>query len=69
MRPPIWSSQSFGRRPTPDLAQYRVPGRDAPHLAGPFRPPGGTVTLVGRATVMRMFMDSKIDLRTAFAVL
>lgn len=59
-------SQFFGRRPIPELAQYRVPGLEGFYLCGPFMHPGGSVTLGGRATAMKMLMDWKIDLRRAF---
>ena len=59
-------SQFMGRRPIPELAQYKVPGLDGFYLAGPSQHPGGTVTLGGRATAMKMMMDWKIDLRKAF---
>ena len=49
-------------------AQYRVPGVEGLYLAGPFMHPGGTVTLGGRATAMKMLMDWKIDLKKAFSV-
>jgi phytoene dehydrogenase-like protein len=65
----MFVSQMFGRRPTPELAQYRVPGVDGLYLAGPFMHPGGTVTLGGRATAMKMLMDWKIDLKKAFTVI
>jgi phytoene dehydrogenase-like protein len=65
----MFTSQFFGRRPTPELAQYRVPGLQAFYLAGPFMHPGGTVTLGGRATAMKMLMDWKMDLNKAFSVL
>jgi phytoene dehydrogenase-like protein len=64
----MFTSQMFGRRPTPELAQYRVPGLDAFYLCGPFMHPGGTVTLGGRATAMKMLMDWKMDLKKAFTV-
>lgn len=59
-------SQFMGRRPIPELAQYKVPGLEAFYLAGPSQHPGGTVTLGGRATAMKMLMDWKIDLKKAF---
>jgi len=65
----MYASQLFGRRPTPDLAQYKVPGLSAFYLAGPFMHPGGTVTLGGRATAMKMLMDWKVDLKKAFTVI
>lgn len=58
--------QLLGARPTPDLSNYRVPGVEALYLAGPTSHPGGTVTLGGRATAMKMYDDFGIDLRTAF---
>lgn len=61
-----FTSQFFGRRPIPELAQYRVPGLEGFYLCGPFQHPGGSVTLGGRATAMKMMMDWKIDLRKAF---
>jgi phytoene dehydrogenase-like protein len=64
----MYTSQLFGRRPIPELAQYRVPGIEGLYLAGPFMHPGGTVTLGGRATAMKMLMDWKIDLKKAFSV-
>ena len=35
-----WIHQYLGRRPTPALAQYAVPGADGLYLAGPFMHPG-----------------------------
>lgn len=64
-----YTSQFFGRRPTPELAQYKVPGLDGFYLCGCFMHPGGTVTLGGRATAMKMLMDWKVDLKKAFAVI
>lgn len=49
--------QWMGRRPTPELAQYRVPGIAGLYLSGPFLHPGGTVTGGGRATAMRLMGD------------
>jgi phytoene dehydrogenase-like protein len=60
--------QSMGRRPIPELAQYRVPGLDAFYLTGPFMHPGGTVNFGGRATAMRMMMDWKMDLSSVFVI-
>ena len=61
-----FTSQFMGRRPTPELAQFRVPGLNSFYLVGPFMHPGGTVTLGGRATAMKMLMDWTIDLESAF---
>jgi phytoene dehydrogenase-like protein len=58
--------QLLGARPTPDLAGYRVPGVEALYLAGPMTHPGGTVTLGGRATAMKIYDDLGIPLETAF---
>lgn len=60
------AGQLLGRRPTPELAQYKVPGISSFYLAGPFMHPGGTVTFGGRATAMRMAMDMNMDLKTVF---
>ena len=49
--------QWSGRRPTPELAQYRVPGIAGLYLSGPFLHPGGTVTGGGRATAMQLMGD------------
>ena len=61
-----FTSQFLGRRPIPELAQYKVPGIESFYLTGSTQHPGGTVTLGGRATVMKMMMDWKIDLKKAF---
>jgi len=53
--------QWSGRRPTPELAQYRVPGIEGLYLSGPFMHPGGTVTGGGRATAMQVLEDLRID--------
>lgn len=62
----MYASQFLGRRPIAELGQYRVPGVDALYLTGPFMHPGGTVTLGGRCTAMRMLMDWGVDLRGIF---
>lgn len=56
-----WTHQYLGRRPTPALAQYAVPGAKGLYLAGPFMHPGGAVTGGGRATAMKMLEDLKMD--------
>lgn len=53
--------QSAGHRPTPDLAQYRMPGVERLYLVGPFMHPGGGVYGAGRATAMQMFGDLGMD--------
>ena len=64
-----FTSQFLGRRPIPELAQYKVPGLESFYLAGSTQHPGGTVTLGGRATAMKMLMDWKVDLKKAFLVI
>ncbi|MFA5633110.1 MAG: NAD(P)/FAD-dependent oxidoreductase [Porticoccaceae bacterium] len=59
-------SQFMGRRPIPELGQYKIPGLDGFYLSGPTQHPGGAVTLGGRATAMKMMMDWKLDLKRAF---
>ena len=53
--------QMNGHRPTPDLAQYKVPGIESFYLVGPFMHPGAGLTGAGRATAIRMMGDMKID--------
>jgi hypothetical protein len=53
--------QTGGHRPTPDLAQYTVPGVERFYLVGPFQHPGGGVYGAGRATAMRMFEHLGLD--------
>lgn len=60
--------QILGRRPTPSLANYRVPSVEGLYLSGPQMHPGGTVTLGGRATAMVMYRDLGIDLDKGFAL-
>jgi phytoene dehydrogenase-like protein len=60
--------QWMGRRPTPELAQYRVPGIKGLYLSGPCFHPGGTVTGGGRATAMRMMGDLNIDYKKVMSV-
>jgi phytoene dehydrogenase-like protein len=49
--------QFFGQRPTPALAQYRVPGAQGLYLAGPFMHPGGGLTGGGRPVAIRILED------------
>ncbi|MFA5524821.1 MAG: NAD(P)/FAD-dependent oxidoreductase [Tissierellales bacterium] len=60
--------QWLGRRPTPELAQYRVPGISGLYLSGPCYHPGGTVTGGGRATAMQLMGDLKIKYDGIMAV-
>ena len=53
--------QIGGHRPTPDLAQYAVPGVERLYLAGTFMHPPGGVTGGGRATAVKMCGDLGID--------
>ncbi len=53
--------QIGGHRPTPDLAQYAVPGIAGLYLAGTFMHPPGGVTGGGRATAIRMCGDLGVD--------
>tara|TARA_R110000787_G_scaffold48612_4_gene116893 strand:- start:301 stop:1884 length:1584 start_codon:yes stop_codon:yes gene_type:complete len=53
--------QMNGHRPTPDLAQYKVPGVEGFYLVGPFMHPGAGLTGAGRATAIRMMGDMGID--------
>ena len=50
------SIRPSGHRPTPDLAQYTVPGVERLYLVGPFMHPGGGVYGAGRATAIRCSM-------------
>jgi phytoene dehydrogenase-like protein len=55
------SYQQGSHRPTPDLAQYGVPGIAGLYLVGPFQHPGGGVFGAGRATAQRVCEDLKLD--------
>src|ERR1700736_517698 len=59
--------QTGGHRPTPDLAQYTVPGIERFYLVGPFQHPGGGVYGAGRATAMRMFEHLGMDFEKVIA--
>jgi len=59
--------QSGAHRPTPELAQYTVPGIERLYLVGPFQHPGGGVFGAGRATAMRICEDLKLDFARAVA--
>lgn len=60
--------QNMGRRPIPELAQFKIPGLESLYLVGPFMHPGGTVNFGGRATAMRMMMDWKMNLSQVFTL-
>ncbi|KAH9207577.1 hypothetical protein DL95DRAFT_313414 [Leptodontidium sp. 2 PMI_412] len=53
-------------RPTPELAQYRVPGAKGLYLAGPFMHPGGGVWGGGRPVARRVLEDLDIDFDALF---
>ncbi|MEP6547571.1 MAG: NAD(P)/FAD-dependent oxidoreductase [Gammaproteobacteria bacterium] len=53
--------QSGAHRPTPELAQFTVPGTAGLYLVGPFQHPGGGVFGAGRATAQRLCEDLKIE--------
>jgi len=55
------SYQQGAHRPTPELAQFLVPGIASLYLVGPFQHPGGGVCGAGRATAQRVCEDLKID--------
>ena len=60
--------QILGRRPTPALANYRVPNIGGLYLTGPFMHPGGTVTMGGRPTAMVVYQDLGIPLGRGFEI-
>jgi len=53
--------QFLGRRPTPELSQYAVPGVEGLYLCGPFMHPGGGVIGGGRAVAAKMMDDFQMD--------
>ena len=61
--------QFMGERPTPQLAQYRVPGIEGLYLCGPAQHPGGGGIGGGRPVAMRILMDRGVDLKKAFPAL
>jgi phytoene dehydrogenase-like protein len=63
-----WIHQYLGRRPTPALAQYAVPGAEGLYLAGPFMHPGGAVTGGGRATAMKILDDAGADISKVMSI-
>lgn len=58
--------QLLGRRPTPSLSDFTIPGIENTYLVGPFMHPGGMVTLGGRTTAIKMYQDMGIDLNQGF---
>ena len=55
------SYQAGSHRPTPELAQFTVPGIAGLYLVGPFQHPGGGVFGAGRATAQKVCEDLKIN--------
>ncbi len=60
--------QYLGRRPTPALARYAVPGADGLYLSGPFMHPGGAVNGGGRATAMKMLDDFGMNIESVMQI-
>ena len=58
--------QLLGRRPTPSISDFTIPGVENIYLVGPFMHPGGTVNLGGRTTAIKMYQDMGLDLKTGF---
>ena len=58
--------QLLGRRPTPSISDFTIPGIEGIYLVGPFMHPGGMVTLGGRTTAVKMYQDMGLDLRKGF---
>ncbi|MCY4425728.1 MAG: NAD(P)/FAD-dependent oxidoreductase [Halieaceae bacterium] len=58
--------QVMGLRPNPATSDFTIPGIDNIYLVGPFMHPGGTVTLGGRTTAVKMYMNMGLDLATGF---
>jgi phytoene dehydrogenase-like protein len=59
--------QFLGRRPTPELAQYAVPGIERLYLAGPFMHPGGGVIGGGRPVAIKIMGDLGMDFEKAIS--
>jgi phytoene dehydrogenase-like protein len=59
----MFASQFMGRRPTPELGSYTVPGIKGLYLAGPFMHPGGGVIGGGRPVAIKVLQDlgMKVD--------
>ncbi len=60
------ANQLMGARPTPELAQYQIPGIEGLFLTGCTTHPGGLATLGGRAPAMKIYQKLGIDLDTGF---
>ena len=57
----MYLHQLLGRRPTPELANYMVPGLEGFYMAGPFMHPGGGVIGGGRPVAIKMMGDMGLD--------
>ena len=53
----LFMFQFMGRRPTPELANYAVPGFNGLYLVGPFMHPGGGVIGGGRPVAIKVLRD------------
>jgi phytoene dehydrogenase-like protein len=60
------AGQLLGARPTPELAQYQIPGIDGLFLTGCTTHPGGLATLGGRASAMKIYQKLGIPLKCGF---
>ena len=58
--------QLMGRRPSPAISDFTIPGIENVYLVGPFMHPGGLVTLGGRTTAIKMYQDMGIELKSGF---
>lgn len=56
-----------GYRPTPELAQFAVPGIERLYLCGPFMHPGAGVFAVGRPVAIKIFDDLGINFEKVVA--
>lgn len=59
--------QFAGRRPTPEISNYTVPGLHQFYLVGPFMHPGGGVIGGGRPVAMKMMQDWKMNFNPVIA--
>lgn len=57
----MYGSQLLGLRPTPELAQYSVPGAAGLYLAGPFMHPSGGISGGGRAVAIKVMEDLGVN--------
>ena len=57
----MYLDQYMGRRPTPEIANYTVPGIPGLYLVGPFMHPGGGVIGGGRPVAIKIMADLGIS--------